>query len=93
VITSNRKIICENSFTDHFIRANGLTSNRIDTNTAVKPTDCRVRVNTITGQAVGPYEVISKGVLADDFAISLRKPTGRIDIVNVITQHLHPIDS
>ena len=33
---------------------------------------CRVRVNTITGQAVGPYEVISNGVLADDFAISPR---------------------
>ncbi|KAJ6185189.1 hypothetical protein N7519_006490 [Penicillium mononematosum] len=32
----------------------------------------RVRVNTITGQAVGPYEVISKGVPADDFAITPR---------------------
>ncbi|KAJ5861932.1 uncharacterized protein N7529_009242 [Penicillium soppii] len=31
---------------------------------------CRVRVDTFTGQAVGPYEIISKGVIADDFAIS-----------------------
>lgn len=31
---------------------------------------CRVRVDALTGQAEGPYEIISKGAIADDFAIS-----------------------
>ncbi|KAI8649156.1 hypothetical protein NCS57_01451800 [Fusarium keratoplasticum] len=32
----------------------------------------RVRVDAINGYALGPYEIISKGVMADDFAISPR---------------------
>ncbi|BCS23571.1 uncharacterized protein APUU_40015S [Aspergillus puulaauensis] len=30
---------------------------------------CRVRVDRLTGHAVGPYEIISKGVRTDDFTI------------------------
>ncbi|KAJ5482369.1 hypothetical protein N7475_001181 [Penicillium sp. IBT 31633x] len=30
---------------------------------------CRVRVDTRTGRALGPYEIISHDTLADDFAI------------------------
>lgn len=30
---------------------------------------CRVRIDTRTGRALGPYEVISQNTLADDFAI------------------------
>ncbi|KAJ5799217.1 uncharacterized protein N7518_001285 [Penicillium psychrosexuale] len=30
---------------------------------------CRVRIDTHTGRALGPYEVISHDILADDFAI------------------------
>lgn len=33
---------------------------------------CRVCVDTLSGQSLGPYEIISQGVLADDFAISPR---------------------
>ncbi|KAI9041934.1 uncharacterized protein KD926_006271 [Aspergillus affinis] len=31
---------------------------------------CRIPINTTTGHALGPHEVIARGVLADDFAIS-----------------------
>ncbi|KAJ6011943.1 hypothetical protein N7499_013086 [Penicillium canescens] len=31
---------------------------------------CRIPINTTTGHALGPREVITQGVLADDFAIS-----------------------
>lgn len=31
---------------------------------------CRIPINTTTGHALGPHEVITQGVLADDFAIS-----------------------
>lgn len=31
---------------------------------------CRIPVNTTTGQRLGPTEIISRGILADDFAIS-----------------------
>lgn len=32
---------------------------------------CRVQIDTHTGRALGPYEVISHDILADDFAIGL----------------------
>ncbi|KAK6810445.1 hypothetical protein RU639_013777 [Aspergillus parasiticus] len=31
---------------------------------------CRIPINTTTGHALGPHEVITQGLLADDFAIS-----------------------
>jgi sugar lactone lactonase YvrE len=31
---------------------------------------CRVRIDRTTGRAVGPYEIISQGVLSDDFAVA-----------------------
>ena len=31
---------------------------------------CRIPINPITGQAIGPAEIISKGALADDLAVS-----------------------
>lgn len=32
---------------------------------------CRVRVNLTTGQAAGPYEIITQDALSDDFAVAL----------------------
>jgi hypothetical protein len=34
---------------------------------------CRVRIDTRTGQALGPYEIISHNTLADDFAVDSQR--------------------
>jgi hypothetical protein len=50
---------------------------------------CRVRIDLCTGQAKGPYEVVSGGVLSDDFAVGpgdVGYLAGAID--NVVTRVL-----
>jgi len=48
---------------------------------------CRVRVDRATGRAVSPYEVISQGVLSDDFAVALDGTAYLAGLTdNVVTQ-------
>lgn len=50
---------------------------------------CRVRIDPTSGRATGPYEVITRGIVADDFAIAKDGSTYLASIyANEITQVL-----
>ncbi|CAG8419097.1 unnamed protein product [Penicillium salamii] len=57
---------------------------------------CRIRIDTRTGRALGPYEVISHDTLADDFAVDpwgigyLASPTNN-EIIKVYPDGFHEV--